>query len=56
MITLEMVATRKAALLKELEQTRANTNAIVGALQDCEYWLAQLQEQKEEGEGETPPS
>jgi hypothetical protein len=55
MITLEMVVIRKAALLKDLEQTRNTMNAIMGALQDCEYWLAQLQKLKEQEEGETPP-
>ena len=56
MITLEMVATRKATLLRELEVARNTMNAIMGALQDCEYWLSQLQGHKEQEEGETPPS
>jgi len=41
-ITAEQIEARKGALLKRMDQLRADTNATVGALQDCEYWLAQL--------------
>jgi hypothetical protein len=49
-ITKEMVETRKADLIKGMEQKRAELNALVGALQDCEYWLSQIvEEEKTEG-------
>ncbi len=41
-ITKEAILIRKQAL-------QADLNAIAGALQDCDYWLAQLAEPVEEG-------
>jgi len=38
----EQIEARLAELNKELQQLTANANAVNGAIQDCEYWLAQL--------------
>jgi septal ring factor EnvC (AmiA/AmiB activator) len=35
---------RIAELQKSLEQVQANGNALVGAIQDCNYWLKQLEQ------------
>jgi len=43
MITKEAIEKRLVELQKELEQTQANGNAIIGAMQDCRYWLAELE-------------
>ena len=39
---------RIAELRKVLEQIQANGNATVGAIAECEYWLAQLDAQEKE--------
>ena len=44
----EAVEKRLAELRKALEQTQANGNAIVGAIQECEYWLSLLDKEKAE--------
>jgi hypothetical protein len=41
-MTREQIEARLVELRKESEQLVANINAISGAIQDCEYWLAQL--------------
>lgn len=41
-MTKEAIKKRLAELQKELEQINANGNAVMGAIQDCQYWLAQL--------------
>jgi hypothetical protein len=38
----EQIEARLAELRKEMEQLHANANAVSGAIQDCEYWLAQI--------------
>jgi hypothetical protein len=45
-ITKEIITTRKVTLLKELNEVKANMNALIGALQDCEYWLSQITEEE----------
>ena len=47
-ITKETIITRKTTLLKELAQVKANMNATLGAIQDCNYWFAQLAEEEKE--------
>lgn len=42
MITRAAILQRKETLQHDQEQMIANLNAIVGALQDCDYWLAEL--------------
>jgi prefoldin subunit 5 len=44
MMTIEAIKTRLAELEQQRKQLQANLFAIDGALQDCEYWLAQFQE------------
>jgi hypothetical protein len=41
-MTKEQIEQRKAELLATREQLQANLNAVAGAIQDCDYWLAQL--------------
>ena len=36
------VEKRKADLQAQLTQLQANSNAISGAIQDCDYWLSTL--------------
>jgi hypothetical protein len=49
-MTREQIEARLAELRKELEQVYANVNAYLGAIQDCEYWLAQLDEEENKGD------
>lgn len=44
MITEEAILQRKARLEKDKDTILANFNAVLGAIQDCNYWLEQLQE------------
>ena len=38
----EAIEQRLAELKKALEQVQANGNALIGAIQESEYWLARL--------------
>jgi hypothetical protein len=38
----EAIEKRIAELRNNLEQVTAQGNGIVGAIQDCEYWISQL--------------
>jgi len=38
----ESIETRLLELQKQLEQVQANGNALLGAIQDCNYWLEVL--------------
>lgn len=38
----EAIEQRRNELKGQLEQVQANGNALLGAIQDCDYWLAQL--------------
>jgi hypothetical protein len=42
-MTKESIEQRKVELQKQLEQIQATGNAVVGAIQDCDYWLSQLE-------------
>lgn len=42
-MTKEQVQTRLAQLTTEREQLRASLAAYEGAIQDCNYWLQQLE-------------
>lgn len=44
-VTREQIEQRKAILQNDLQQAQANLYAIQGAIQDCDYWLAQLEAQ-----------
>lgn len=48
------VAARLLELREQLERTRANMNAISGAIQDCEFWLQFLAEAPQVSEGPEP--
>ena len=51
-ITKEMLEARRKELIAQFEKLSADRNATLGALQDCEYWLAQYG--KPEPTEETP--
>lgn len=40
----EAIEKRISELRKTLEQLQANGNAVIGAIQECEYWLRILAE------------
>jgi len=42
----EAIEKRLSELRRELERVQANGNALLGAIQDCEYWLAKLKEKE----------
>lgn len=42
MITREAIEARLARLRAEYRQLEANANATMGAIQDCEFWLAEM--------------
>ena len=42
MITKDMIMQRKEQLEKDRDTLIANYNAVLGALQDCDYWLQQI--------------
>jgi hypothetical protein len=42
-MTKEQIEARKAQLIQIRDETLSSFNAIVGAINDCDYWLAQLE-------------
>ena len=44
----EAVGKRLTMLKEQLKQVEANGNALVGAIQDCEYWLAEIEKAETE--------
>jgi hypothetical protein len=44
----QTIGKRLATLKEQLKQIEANGNALVGAIQDCEYWLAELEKAEAE--------
>lgn len=44
MITLEMMQERLANLQEERDQLQKNLYAYDGAIQDCQYWIGQLEQ------------
>jgi len=42
MISKDLILQRKKELEQQRDVTLANFNALLGAIQDCEYWLAEL--------------
>lgn len=43
-MTEAQIKARIAELQQQLQQVTANGNALVGAIQECEFWLAKLKE------------
>jgi hypothetical protein len=43
-MTKEALLQRKKALEEARQQHMANANAAAGAIQDCDYWLDQLEQ------------
>ena len=54
MINREQIEARLAQLRSDKVELVANVHAINGALQDCEYWLTQLEETATISEGGEP--
>ncbi len=46
-MTVEQIEKRIAELRKNLEAVQANGNALIGAIQDCEYWLSIIAESED---------
>jgi hypothetical protein len=38
----EVIEKRISDLRSQLEQVKANGNGLIGAIAECEYWLAQI--------------
>lgn len=49
-ITREQIEERLRALRADYAQLTANANAVEGAIQDCEHWLAVLKAEPEREE------
>ena len=49
-MTEELIQKRLAELKQQQKFMEGNLNAIGGAIQDCEYWLATLKEQENAAE------
>lgn len=49
----ELLEKRLAGLRQTLEQIQANGNATLGAIRECEYWLAEIEKAEQNGEGVT---
>ena len=49
-MTIDSIKTRMEQLERQRQQLQANLHAVDGAMQDCEYWLARLQDNTTEGE------
>ena len=45
-MTKEKIEKRKAELLQQIEQVKNQYNALLGAVQDCDYWLKEIKEIK----------
>jgi hypothetical protein len=52
-ITKEAIEQRKAQLLKSVEGQKADLAATLGAVQDCDAWLAEINRAEE---SEPPPA
>jgi len=44
----EKLEKRLAELQASLKQVEANGNALLGAIQECQYWLAQIEQTENE--------
>ena len=42
MITKDSINSRAAELVKREQELRSELSAVIGAIQDCGYWLAQV--------------
>ena len=40
----ELLEKRLVELVEQRDQMIANINLVLGAIQDCEYWLSQIDE------------
>uniref|UniRef100_A0A6M3IEM1 Uncharacterized protein n=1 Tax=viral metagenome TaxID=1070528 RepID=A0A6M3IEM1_9ZZZZ len=53
MITREAIEARLADLRAQREQLVGNLNAFNGAIQDCEFWLAEVDKAEQDGDAIT---
>ena len=53
-ITVKMLEARKKELFAQQLQTIANSNALGGALQDIDYWIAALKAESVETNQDAP--
>jgi predicted nucleic acid-binding Zn-ribbon protein len=49
-MTKEQIEARKAELRKALQASEEQSERLRGAIQDCDYWLKQLDGEKEQAE------
>jgi hypothetical protein len=54
-ITREQVETRLELLKRRQESTLADLNALGGAIQDCEFWIARLDQKDDPPKSEENP-
>lgn len=47
-MTTELLKERKQKLQQQLERLRNDYNAVLGAIQDCEYWEKQIADKAKE--------
>ena len=48
-MTKEKIEARLSSLRAEYDQTMTNLQALHGAVQDCQYWLSEIDKEKEDG-------
>jgi len=48
MMNKEAIEKRMAELQASLKQVEANGNALLGAISECQYWLAQIEQAENE--------
>lgn len=53
-MTLEKLQKRRAELVNQQSQLVANSNAIAGAVQDIDYWIAALKAESVETNQDAP--
>ena len=49
-MTKEQLEKRRAELVASLEQQKANLHATDGAIQECDFWLAELEKEQNENQ------
>jgi hypothetical protein len=47
-----MVETRRTALVQQRDDLIGQVNACLGAIQDCEYWITQIEAQASKTQGD----
>lgn len=55
-VTKEKLQARLTELQKGRDQAMANVNAYDGAIQECQYWISQVEESEKGKKGEVKPA